>query len=108
MSRERGMRGSDQEPGATALMPRAQGEAERGERPVNVPPAERASHGRRAPGFQAEQGAKAKKAQERCDLADVGPMKAGFEAEGLLRPAGVDDVQGRTSVAGGRTPGATP
>ena len=73
-----------QELGATALMSRAQdaqerpgrpraargcrGEAERGERPVNVRPAERASHGRRAPGFQAERDARAKKAQERRSL----------------------------------------
>ncbi len=33
-----------------------------------------------------------KDAQERCDLADVGPM---------------NDVHGSTSVARGRTPGAT-
>ena len=65
-------------------MSRAQGEAERGERPVNVRPAERASHGRRAPGFQAERDARAKKAQERCDLADVGAVKPRFGAEGLL------------------------
>ncbi len=82
------MRDSDQEPEATALMPRvhgctraalvnlapepnllaldmlgrdvrmprAQGEAERGERPVNVHPAERASHGRRAPGLSSRAG----------------------------------------------------
>ena len=43
----------------------AQGEAERSERPVNVRPAERASHGRRAPSFQAERDARAKKARQR-------------------------------------------
>ena len=32
---------------------------------------------------------RAQDAQEQCDLADVGAVKAGFEAEGLLRPAAV-------------------
>jgi len=51
---------------------------------VNVRPAERANHGRRAPGFQAERDARAKKAQERCDLADVSPMKSDRRASSKL------------------------
>ena len=77
---------------------------------MNVRPAERANHGRRAPGFQAERDARAKKAQERCDGADVSAMKPGELGQDLLRPAageaqktqflGEDDAHGRANAAG--------